>query len=133
MRWALRHVFFFIGVAALTALALSGCSGSGGSGAVKAVNSYYQAILAQNSDQLKNVTCPDFQEKAQTELDSFVGVKTEMQGFSCQETGKEGQNTLVKCTGKIVGTYGSQKMDFPLGDRVHKVQNLNGSWKVCGY
>ncbi len=117
----------------VTTLALAGCSSSAQSGALGAVQSYYQAIISQNADQLKNVTCPDFQETAQTELDSFQGVKTELQGFSCQESGKEGNNTLVKCSGKIVATYGSEKMDFPLSSRVHKVQNVNGSWKVCGY
>ncbi len=123
-----RISFLFIVIVFL----LVGCSGSQ-SGAVGAVNAYYQAILAQNSDQLKSVTCPDFLETAQTELDSFQGVKMEMQGFSCQEAGKEGANTLVKCAGKIVATYGSQKMDFPISDRVHKVQNQGGAWKVCGY
>ncbi len=113
---------------------LAGCAGSGSSsGAVGAVEKYYQAILQQNADQLKSVTCASFQDAAQVELDSFQGVKTELQGFSCQETGKEGQFSLVKCSGKIVATYGSEKMDFPLADRVHKVQNDNGSWKVCGY
>ncbi len=113
---------------------LAGCSGSSSAGgAVGAVQKYYQAILQQNADQLKSVTCPSFQDTAQVELDSFQGVKTELQGFSCQETGKEGQNSLVKCAGKIVATYGTEKMDFPLADRVHKVQNDNGTWKVCGY
>jgi len=126
-----KRVFFLIIV---TALALGGCSGPGsGSGAVGAVDSYYQSIIAQNSDQLNNVICPEFQDAAQVELDSFQGVKTELQGLSCQEAGKEGQNTLVKCAGKIVATYGSEKMDFPIDDRVHKVQNQSGSWKVCGY
>ncbi len=116
------------------ALSLAGCTGSGSaSGAVGAVKSYYQAIIAQNSDQLKSVTCADFLNTAQTELDSFQGVKTELQGFSCQDAGKEGDASLVKCTGKIVATYGSEKMDFPLSDRVHKVQQQDGSWKVCGY
>ncbi len=117
----------------VTTLSLTACSASGQSGAVGAVQSYYQAIIAQNADQLKNVTCPTFQDTAQTELDSFQGVKTELQGFSCQEAGKEGSSTLVKCAGKIVATYGSEKMDFPLDTRMHKVQNVNGSWKVCGY
>ncbi len=124
-----RLILFLI----VTTLSLTACSASGQSGAVGAVQSYYQAIIAQNADQLKNVTCPAFQDTAQTELDSFQGVKTELQGFSCQEAGKEGNSTLVKCAGKIVATYGSEKMDFPLDTRVHKVQNVNGSWKVCGY
>jgi hypothetical protein len=124
--------FIFLILAA--ALLFAGCSASGStSGAVGAVDRYYQAIIAQNADQLKSVTCAEFLETAQVEFDSFMGVKTELQGFSCQEAGKEGSASLVKCSGKIVATYGSDKMDFPIGDRVHNVQEQNGSWKVCGY
>lgn len=127
----MNRSFIFI---LMLALVLAGCSGaSAQSSPVGAVNRYYQAILTQNADQLKTVTCPDFLNTAQTELDSFQGVKMELQGFTCQEAGKEGDNTLVKCAGKIVATYGSEKMDFPLADRVHKVQNQGGNWKVCGY
>lgn len=113
------------------ALLLAGCNSN--SGAVGAVDSYYHAILSQNADQLKSVTCADFQDAALTELDSFQGVKMALQGFSCQATGQEGNATLVKCDGKIVATYGSDTMDFPLGDRVHRVENQSGAWKVCGY
>ena len=127
-----RRIFFILLAAAAVSLALAGCSGAK-SGAVGAVQAYYQAILSQNAAQLKSVTCPDFQATAQTELDSFQGVKTELQGFSCKETGQQGAATLVKCDGKIVATYGSDKMDFPLADRVHQVQNQGGVWKVCGY
>lgn len=111
--------------------ALAACGGK--SGAAQAVEAYYQAIIAQSPDQQAAVTCPDFVDTARVELDSFQGVKSELQGLSCKETGKEGENTLVKCDGKIVATYGSDKMDFPLGDRVHKVQEQNGKWLVCGY
>ncbi len=118
----------------ITTLALAGCSGAGGkSGAVGAVENYYQAIIAQDAEQMASVTCTPFLDTAQVELDSFMGVKTELQGFSCQEAGQEGDARLVKCAGKIVATYGSEKMDFPIQDRVHKVQEQNGSWKVCGY
>ena len=114
------------------ALLLAGC-GAGNGGPVGAVNTYYHAILNQDADQLKSVTCASFQDTALTELDSFQGVKMELQAFSCQETGREGNATLVRCDGKIVATYGSDKMDFPLGDRVHRVENQGGAWKVCGY
>lgn len=126
----MRKPFLFLFLAA--ALLLAGCAGSGG-GAVQAVETYYRAILSQNAAQLKTVTCPAFQDKAQTELDSFQGVKMELKGFSCKTAGQQGASTLVKCDGKIVATYGSDSMDFPLSDRVHQVQNLDGGWKVCGY
>ncbi len=129
----MRKVISFL-IAGL-ALILAGCGGAGaaGSGAVKAVESYYNAIITQNSDQLNSVTCPEFHEQAQTELDSFQGVKSELQGFSCKESGKDGDMTLVKCNGKIVATYGSEKMDFPISDRLHKVKNNGGNYQVCGY
>jgi hypothetical protein len=115
-------------------LVLSGCSGSSAKGgAIKAVESYYQAIAGQDAQQLNNVTCAAFLETAQVEYDSFAGVKTELQDLSCQDAGKEGDSSLVKCTGKVVATYISEKMEFPIDDRVHKVQEQNGSWKVCGY
>ena len=130
----LKRSFFLLIITTLALTTLAACSGAGAkSGAVGAVESYYQAIISQNADQLKKVTCPEFLDPAQVELDSFQGVKTELQGFSCQESGTEGAFTVVKCAGKIVATYGSEKMDFPLADRAHKVQNAGGSWQVCGY
>jgi hypothetical protein len=122
--------------------ALAGCAKA--SSPVSPVEKYYQAILQQNADQVKSITCASFQETALAELDSFQGVKTELQGFSCQASGttvgagaqdsagKEGDSALVKCSGKIVATYGSEKMDFPLAERVHQVVNENGTWKLCG-
>lgn len=127
-----KRLLLMLLAAAAVSLALAGCSGAK-TGAVGAVQAYYQAILSQNATQLKAVTCPSFQATAQTELDSFQGVKMALEGFSCKETGQQGDSTLVKCDGKIVATYGSDKMDFPLADRVHQVQNQGGTWKVCGY
>lgn len=120
-------------LAVMAALVLAGCAASGKSGAVQAVESYYKAIIDQNPDKLSAVTCKDFEEKARTELDSFNGVKIEMQGLSCKETGASGGFTQVHCDGQIVATYGQEKMNFPLSDRVHQVKNESGDWRVCGY
>ena len=129
-----KRIFLLI---IILGLALAGCSGSGGgaagSGAVRAVETYYNAIVAQDADQFTGVTCADYEEQALIELDSFQGVETALDGFSCQESGTEGEFTLVKCQGKLVASYGNEKMDFPLADRTHRVKNEGGDWRVCGY
>lgn len=118
----------------LALLLLGACSsGSANSGAVQAVQQYYQAIVDQQPDAQANVTCAAFADAARVELDSFQGVKSELQGFSCRVTGQQGAASLVKCDGKIVAAYGDQKMEFPLADRVHQVKQEEGAWKVCGY
>lgn len=102
-------------------------------GPVQAVEAYYKAIIEQNPDKLAATTCASFEETARTELDSFNGVKIELQGLSCKESGKDGDFTLVKCDGEIIATYGQEKMNFPLADRIHKVKSEGGDWRVCGY
>ncbi len=127
----LKRLLFLLVAAAL---ALAGCAGAGGKNpAAQAVQGYYQAIVAQNPDKLASYTCSGFEDTARVELDSFQGVKTELQDLNCQEAGKDGDFTLVKCTGKIVATYGNEKMDFPIAERVHRVQQEGGDWRVCGY
>jgi hypothetical protein len=117
---------------------LAGC-GSKKSGAVQAVENYYQAITNRNEDLFVNSTCADWEEKGRVEYDSFQGVTSTLQDFSCKESGNGGGGTaggdatLVTCTGKIVASYGNEKMDFPLSDRVHKVIKEAGDWRVCGY
>jgi hypothetical protein len=124
-RWVLVLAFMLV-------LVLAGC-GSQKSGPVQAVENYYQAITNRNEDLFANSTCADFEEKGRVEYDSFQGVTSTLQDFSCQESGTEGDATLVTCSGKIVATYGNEKMDFPLSGRVHKVTKEAGDWRVCGY
>ena len=113
---------------------LAGCAGSGGkSGAVSAVETYYQAIVSQDDTRFTSVTCADYEEMALIELDSFQGVKAELQDFACQETGTQGEFTLVQCQGKIAASYGNEMRDFPLDERVHQVRQEGGDWRVCGY
>ncbi len=124
-RWYLVLAFVLVFV-------LAGC-GSKKSGPVQAVENYYQAITSRNEDLFVNSTCADWEEKGRVEFDSFQGVTSTLEDFSCKETGTDGDTTLVTCSGKIVASYGNEKMDFTLADRVHKVKNEAGDWRVCGY
>ena len=126
----MRNAFFIL---LAFAFLLSACSGGGRSEAASAVEDYYRAMMDKNDEQYVTLTCAEWEESALLEFDSFGGVTTELEGFSCRETGTEGDFTLVQCDGKIVASYGNEKMDFPLAERVHKVRNEGGDWRVCGY
>jgi hypothetical protein len=102
-------------------------------GAVTAVERYYLAIVQQNQSDLSNVVCPAFEEQASLELNSFRGVKIELVDFECAASEPQENETLVTCSGKIAASYGNDKMDFPLEERVHHVTNASGDWLVCGY
>ena len=114
------------------AFLLSACS-DGASGAAGAVEGYYRNMVGKYDERFVAGTCAEWEESALLEFDSFGGVTTELEGFSCRETGTEGDFTLVQCDGKIVASYGNEKMDFPLAERVHKVRSEGGDWRVCGY
>jgi hypothetical protein len=120
-------------VLVLFATLLTACGGKAESGAVSAVERYYLAIIQQSQEDLAKDVCASFEAEAKTELDSFKGVKTELSDFACSESDKTDQDATVKCTGKIVATYGNEKMDFPIEGRAHKVVNQSGDWLVCGY
>lgn len=121
----------------LVGLLLAGCAGGqqgGGSGAVSAVERYYQALVERDDAAFAQTTCAEWEEQALLEFDSFQGVDIALDdAFSCAETGTEGEATLVTCDGTIEATYGNEKMEFPLAERVHRVQNAGGDWRVCGY
>ena len=107
--------------------------GSGSSPAAEAVNRYYTTLVERNDEQFTQTLCADWEEQGLLEFDSFQGVETKLDGVTCAESGTEGVFTLVKCEGKIVATYSNEDTDFPLTDRVHKVRNEGGDWRVCGY
>ncbi len=116
----------------LGSLFLASCQG-GQSEAVKTVENYYQALVERDDARFAGYACAAWEEQALLEYDSFAGVKIALDGLECQETGSEGDARLVTCTGKIAATYGSEQMDFVLDDRLHRVVNEGGDWRVCGY
>lgn len=125
-----RDVGFVLFV--LLAFTLAGCSNTR-NGAITAVERYYLAIVQQSQSELSNIVCPDFEEQARMELNSFQGVKIELTDFNCSVSEQEEEQASVICNGKIVASYGNEKMDFPLEERVHTVIKESGDWLVCGY
>lgn len=126
----------FVVISALLAMllmaTLSSC-GADHDGAVKAVQAYLQALVNKDSDRIATLACADWEADARTELESFTAVSVTLQNPSCQETGTDGDITLVSCTGKITANYGNEVLEIDLADRTYQVVYEAGDWRMCGY
>jgi hypothetical protein len=109
---------------------LAACSGS--SNAAPAVESYLKALVAKDADRLSALSCADWESKATDELNSFEGVSAKLSDLACQQTGTEGEQALVKCTGKIIATYGNEDQEIDLSVRTYVLVKQSGEWLVCG-
>ena len=112
-------------------LVLTACAPKGDR-AAGVVESYLNALVAKNSDQLSAVSCAEWESSALTELDSFQAVETKLEGLSCAKTGTDGDATLVTCQGKLIATYGSEDQELDLSTRTYRVVEQGGDWLVCG-
>jgi hypothetical protein len=116
------------------ALLAAACSGAAQkSPAAKAVENYWQAMVAQNAETLSQLSCPDWEAQAIMELDSFQAVTARVEGMTCAESGKDGSDVLVTCQGKIIATYNGEDQELPLDARAVLVRQDGGEWLVCGY
>ena len=110
---------------------LVGCS-SGGT-AEDGVLSYFQALTSKDADKLALSSCADWEAQALTELESLGAVQVSLESPACRQEGKEGDYTLVSCTGKIIANYGNEVLEIDLADRTYLASNEGGDWRMCGY
>jgi predicted small secreted protein len=115
----------------MTCLALSGCASK--SGAAAAIETYIKALVGKDANALKNASCAQWEGDAQVELDSFTSVSITLDGLSCQETGKDGNTTLVSCSGKITASYNGENQELDLSSRTYRAVQEGGDWRMCGY
>ncbi|MBR6089729.1 MAG: hypothetical protein IKP86_07335 [Anaerolineaceae bacterium] len=129
----MKKIFVLI-LALLCALSFAGCSKKSDSAeAVKPVEAFYNAIVSQNRDQVSSLVCSDWEKDALRDVDSFMGVKSELKGFSCTLSGEKDGEATVTCKGSIAASYGAEITEFPLENRTHKVIKEQGEWRLCGY
>ena len=118
----------------LTALLLTACGGgapssapAGSDDAAKAVEAYLTAKVKVDQEGVRQLLCSEKEKDFQTEATTFLGVdQPKLDGMKCVSTG----NDKVKCDGKIVAQYGTEKNEFPLV--TYRVVQEDGEWKWCG-
>jgi hypothetical protein len=99
--------------------------------AAAAVEDYLQALVDKDEARLISLACPDFEDQALLELDSFSLVKTKLDGLDCQAQFQD-DTAQVTCQGKILATYGTEDQQFDLSEKTFQVVNQGGDWLVCG-
>jgi hypothetical protein len=132
----MRKLIAIVMLSSLLALLLAACGGgqpAAGSGAAQAVQKYLQGVVDKKVEVVSSLSCKEWEQSAIQELDSLQAVKAELQGVSCQQSGTDGQAALVKCQGKIVITYNTEKQQLDLSLRTYRVVQSGSDWRMCGY
>ena len=122
---------FILSMLGLSVL-LSACSSANSNGAADAVEGYVNALAGNDEASLSALSCADWEASALTELDSLQAVTAKLDGFSCQQTGTDGDTALVDCKGKMILSYNGEDQELDLSTRTYKVLEENGNWLVCG-
>lgn len=130
MRWIL------LGLGLVGLWGLAACGGSGqtsDSPASQTVYEYLQALVERQPNTMASLSCAAWEEQAQIEFDAFAAVKLELKNAACKESGKDGDFSLVTCSGAIIANYGAEDQKIDLAERTYKVAQEGGEWRMCGY
>jgi hypothetical protein len=119
-------------ISLLLPLILSGCA-SKQTGAAYTTQAYINALVSKDATKLTNLSCAAWEADAKTELDSFGAVTARLEDLSCKDASKDGNYTLVACTGKIIANYNGEDQAINLADRTYKMSQEGGDWRMCGY
>ena len=112
---------------------LSDCgSNTKSNAAAETVEAYVHAIVENDASKLSALSCADWESQALIELDSLQAVTSTLDGFSCQQSGTDGETALVSCAGKMILSYNGENQELDLSTRTYQVVQQGGDWLVCG-
>jgi hypothetical protein len=94
------------------------------------IESYLKARVASNADELRKLSCPEWEAQAMLQADSFKSMDAKLEDMTCKKEGEDGKYTLVACDGKIVTTYNGETREWALG--TYRLVEDDGEWKMCG-
>ena len=128
----MRKLLLILFIVLIANILLTACSSSDTDASARAVEDYWNVIVAKDADRLPTLVCGDWEEDALTVLDSLQAVTARLENFSCSQTGTDGEITLVNCTGNMVLTYDTEDQDIDLSVFTYEVIEEGGDWLVCG-
>ena len=131
MKFLFKWYCIFILIIFVTSV--SGCTNQAPTNAGAAVETYFKALVAKDSNALVNASCASWESNALQELRTFDAVEVTLQDLKCGEIGQEGTSAIVTCSGKIVANYGNEVLDINLSDHTFKVILDSNEWRMCGY
>jgi len=126
------QINYIVILSLLISILLVACD-SGQNDASKAIEAYIQALSSKDSVQLSNLSCTEWEQNALREVDSLVGVGSKVENLSCKQTGQEGTDTYVSCTGVLALDYNGEGQQIDLSSRTYITRQEDGEWRMCGY
>lgn len=126
-----RKLFLILLITLSINILLTACASNTDSSA-KAVEDYWNVIVAKDAERLPTLVCGDWEAEALTVLDSLQAVSARLEDVSCSQTGTDGDKALVNCTGKMVLTYDTEDQEIDLSIFTYEVIQEGGEWLVCG-
>ncbi len=98
------------------------------------VESYLQALVDKDQARYAALICADWEPDAMIEFDAFGAVEASLDGVDCTQSGSDGGDALVECTGSILAVYrGEDNRVIDLEGIVYRLAMDAGEWRVCGY
>ena len=126
-------LFHYLLASLLLALLAVSCSPAS-SGGPEAIESYLEALVARDLNQMINYSCSEWEDDAKQEFDSFAAVSgITLEEVTCTERERDGDYILVSCTGRIVADYGAEDLVIDLHERPFRVVEEGGEPRMCGY
>jgi hypothetical protein len=133
----MSKVRLFLLLASLSLWLLPGCaSANNAPAAAAAVQSYWQAMVDRDLNQVVALSCAAWEAQARTEFNSFSAVKLKLDNVACNPVAGQdssGQAVLVTCSGSIIANYGAEDLTIDIANRTYRAVNEGGDWRMCGY
>lgn len=127
-----KSILFLSLTLILAGVLLAACGKSSAGDPAKAVEAYWQALVAKDSAALSSQSCADFEQEALNTMESFNAVSVTLNDLVCTTSSTEGDTATVDCTGTIVASYGTENLTLNLADHSYSVVNEGGDWRMCG-
>ena len=127
----MRKFLLILSIVLCANVLLTACA-SNANAPVNAVANYLNALVEKDADRIPTLVCGAWEDDALIELDSFQAVTARLEGLACEQTGTDGNITLVHCNGSIIATYGTEDQEIDLSVRTYEVTQEGGDWLVCG-
>ena len=112
---------------------LSACGNKPAASAADATYAYLQALAEKDKEMVVSLTCKAWEEQAILEVDALMSVGAALNNVSCQQTGEEGGNALVVCSGSLDLTYNDEIRAIELDKRTYTMAMEDSQWRVCSY
>jgi len=123
----------FVAACVVILLAVSACGTKTTANAADATYAYLQALASKDKDAVISLTCKESEEQAILEVDALMSVDAALNDIRCEQTGQDGDEVLVVCTGSLDLTYNDEIRAIELGKRTYSMKMEDGQWRVCSY